>query len=144
MNPTLRIAVADDEPRMREFYKEVLPLLGHEVVCAASSGRELIAGYQASRPNLIITDIRMPDLNGIEAVREIWRQEPVPIILVSAHDDAELLNQAGEYHVLAYLVKPIKNRIYNRPFSLPPDGSRSFNLYARKLPTCARHCRTAS
>jgi two-component system, response regulator PdtaR len=110
MNPTLRIAVADDEPRMREFYKEVLPLLGHEVVCAASSGRELIAGYQASRPNLIITDIRMPDLNGIEAVREIWRQEPVPIILVSAHDDAELLNQAGEYHVLAYLVKPIKKQ----------------------------------
>jgi len=107
---SLRIAVADDEPRMREFYQEILPLLGHEVVCAAASGKELIAGCLETRPNLIITDIRMPDMNGIDAAREICQQEPVPIILVSAHDDPELLSRAGENHVLAYLVKPIKQK----------------------------------
>jgi two-component system, response regulator PdtaR len=109
-NQILRIAVADDEPRMREFYQQVLPLLGHEVACVASSGKELIAGCLACRPHLVITDIRMPDMNGIDAAREICRQEPVPIILVSAHDDPELLDKAGEYHVLAYLVKPIKKQ----------------------------------
>jgi response regulator NasT len=110
MNQALRIAVADDEPRMRQFYQEILPLLGHTVVCAASSGVELIAGCQQSRPHLVITDIRMPDMNGIDAAREICKQEPVPIILVSAHDDPDLLEKAGIDHVLAYLVKPIKKQ----------------------------------
>lgn len=110
MNQVLRIAVADDEPRMREFYQEVLPLLGHEVVCVASSGKELIDGCQANKPHLVITDIRMPDMNGIDAARDICQQEPVPIILVSAHDDPELLDRASEYNVLAYLVKPIKRQ----------------------------------
>jgi two-component system, response regulator PdtaR len=110
MNPSLRIAVADDEPRMREFYQEILPLLGHEVVCNVATGTELIAGCKATKPHLVITDIRMPDMSGIDATREICLQDPLPIILVSAHDDAELLERAGENHVLAYLVKPIKKQ----------------------------------
>lgn len=110
MNVSLRIAVADDEPRMREFYREILPLLGHEVVFVAASGAELIEGCRTCKPNLVISDIRMPDISGIEAAKEICRQEPLPIILVSAHDDAELLEKAGENHVLAYLIKPIKRQ----------------------------------
>ena len=110
MNPSLRIAVADDEPRMREFYQQILPLLGHEVVFIASSGKDLIAGCQTTRPHLVITDIRMPDVNGIDAAREICKVEPVPIILVSAYDDPELLDRAADDHVLAYLVKPIKRQ----------------------------------
>jgi two-component system, response regulator PdtaR len=110
MTSSLRIAIADDEPRMREFYQEILPLLGHQVVCAAASGTELIQGCQKTHPHLVITDIRMPDMSGIDAAREICKQEPLPIILVSAHDDPELLEQAREYHVLAYLIKPIKKQ----------------------------------
>ncbi len=110
MNHSLRIAVADDEPRMREFYLEILPRLGHEVVCSAPTGTELIAGCAKSRPNLVITDVCMPDMNGIDAAREIWQREPLPIILVSAHDDPDLLERAGENHILAYLVKPIKRQ----------------------------------
>src|SRR5262245_51311697 len=110
MKTSLRIAVADDEPRMREFYQEMLPLLGHEVVAAAANGAELIARCQETRPDLVITDIRMPELGGIDAAREIWQREPVAIILVSAHDDPELLERAAENHVLGYLVKPIKRQ----------------------------------
>lgn len=110
MNLSLRIAVADDEPRMCEFYKEILPLLGHQVVCSASSGKELIAACANARPNLVITDVRMPDISGIDAAREIWQHEPLPIILVSAHDDPDLLERASENHILAYLVKPIKRQ----------------------------------
>jgi response regulator NasT len=110
MNPALRIAVAEDEPRMREFYQEILPLLGHEVVGVAHTGTELISLCGATHPDLIITDIRMPDMDGIDACREICRDEPLPVILVSAHDDPKFLARAGENHVLAYLVKPVKRQ----------------------------------
>jgi AmiR/NasT family two-component response regulator len=110
MNRSLRIAVADDEPRMREFYKEMLPLLGHQVVAIAKSGSELIAECQAHHPDLVITDIKMPDRDGIEAAQEICRNEPVPVILVTAHDDPELLARAGDNNILAYLVKPVKKQ----------------------------------
>ena len=71
MNASVRIAVADDEPRMRQFYEEVLPVLGHQVVCSAETGKELVDGCQMSRPELVITDIKMPDMDGIEAAFQI-------------------------------------------------------------------------
>jgi two-component system, response regulator PdtaR len=110
MNRTLRIAVADDEPRMLQFYKEILSLMGHEVVCAAGNGVELIDQCRSVHPDLVITDIKMPDMDGIDASAQVAAHEPVPIILVTAHDDPELLDRAGATHVLAYLVKPIKRQ----------------------------------
>jgi response regulator NasT len=108
MSRSIRIAVADDEPRMRDYYKSILPLLGHRVVCAAQSGQELVRFCEESRPDLIVTDIKMPDLDGIDAVRQIGRSEPIPAILVSAYHDPELIERTKGEHVLAYLVKPIK------------------------------------
>ncbi len=110
MNRALRIAVADDEPRMLQFYQEILPLLGHEVVCAARTGVELIEQCRSVRPDLVITDIKMPDMDGIDASKQISDQEPVAFILVTGHDDPELLDRAGATHVLAFLVKPIKRQ----------------------------------
>jgi AmiR/NasT family two-component response regulator len=110
MSVFLRLAVADDEPRMREFYQEVLPLLGHEVVCAASTAAELIDGCRTLRPDLVITDIKMPDMDGITACQEINKNEPTPCIVVSAHDDPDLLERAVDTQILAYLVKPIKKQ----------------------------------
>jgi AmiR/NasT family two-component response regulator len=110
MKVSVRIAVADDEPRMRQFYEEVLPVLGHEVVCSAGTGKELLAGCQKSHPDLVITDIKMPDMDGIEAAYHICRTEPVPVILVSAYDDLKLVSRAGEHDIQAYLVKPIKQQ----------------------------------
>src|SRR5262245_17208334 len=108
MNRSLRVAVADDEPRMREFYKEMLQLLGDEVVCVAKTGPELVSEWQSLRPDLIITDIKMPDVAGIEAAKQLCKQDPVPVILVTAHDAPELLARAGDTHILGYLVKPVK------------------------------------
>jgi response regulator NasT len=104
----IRIAVADDEPRMRDYYKNILPLLGHRVVCAAQSGRELVRFCEESRPDLVITDIKMADLDGIDAIREIGRIEPIAAILVSAYHDPELIERIKGEQVLAYLIKPIK------------------------------------
>jgi response regulator NasT len=108
MSRALRIAVADDEPRMREYFQKILPRLGHQVVCAASTGKELLEQCRALHPELIITDINMPDMDGIDAAIQIYREEPIPVILVSAYHDATLIKRAEADHILAYLVKPIK------------------------------------
>jgi two-component system, response regulator PdtaR len=108
MTRAIRIAVADDEPRMRDYYQNILPLLGHQVICAAQTGRELVQLCQKSRPDLVVTDIKMPDLDGIDAISEIGRSEPIPAILVSAYHDPELIERTKGEQVLAYLVKPIK------------------------------------
>jgi len=108
MTRAIRIAVADDEPRMRDCYQKILPLLGHQVIYAAQTGRELVRFCQQSRPDLVVTDIKMPDLDGIDAISEIGRSEPIPAILVSAYHDSELVERTKGEQVLAYLVKPIK------------------------------------
>src|SRR5262249_36226838 len=107
MSP-LRVAVADDEKDMLEFFQEALPRLGHEVVAVAETGKQLVQRALEAKPDLVITDIKMPDMDGIEAVQQIERERPVPVILVSAHHDAELIVRAGTDHVMAYLLKPVR------------------------------------
>ena len=108
MTPSLRIIVADDEADMREYFEKTLPDMGHEVIAAATTGRELVERCRALQPDLVLTDIKMPDLDGIDAARQIYDDHPVPVILVSAYHDPELFERAGQDHILAYLVKPIK------------------------------------
>jgi two-component system, response regulator PdtaR len=104
----LRIAVADDDRDVRQFFEELLSRLGYEVVAVAESGRQLVERCGSTRPDLVITDIKMPDLDGIAAAVEVNREGPVPVILVTAHHDTELLARAGEDHIMAYLSKPAK------------------------------------
>lgn len=108
MNRSLRIAVADDEPDMQEYFRTILPRLGHEVVVVAGTGRELIERCRAARPDLVITDVKMPDMDGIDAATVIEDESAVPVILVSAHHDAATVRRAELDHIMAYLVKPIK------------------------------------
>jgi len=108
MNATLQIAVADDEPDVREYLQKVLTRLGHKVVGAAQNGRELIGLCKARSPDLVITDIKMPDVDGIDAAVEIYKFKPIPVILVSAFHDADLIARAEADHIMGYLVKPIK------------------------------------
>jgi response regulator NasT len=107
MTERLRIAVADDEADMRDFFERMLPLCGHDVVAVAETGAELVEHCRALQPDLVITDIKMPDIDGIAASTLIAQEQVIPVILVSAYHDAELINRAAADHVLAYLVKPI-------------------------------------
>jgi response regulator NasT len=108
MNRPLRIAVADDEADMREYLATVLPRMGHEVVAIARNGRELIEQAAATTPDLLIFDIKMPKVDGLQAAAAISEREPIPAIVVSAHHAPELIERATEDYILAYLVKPIK------------------------------------
>jgi two-component system, response regulator PdtaR len=108
MNRHLRIVVADDEVDMRDYLQTILPCFGHTVVAVAETGKQLVEKCRETRPDLVITDIKMPDMDGIDAAKQIYRDFPIPVILVSAYHDQELVERAEEDHVLAFLVKPIK------------------------------------
>jgi response regulator NasT len=108
MNAPLRIAVADDEPDMREYFCKILPRLGHRVVAVAADGHELLALCRAQQPDLVITDVKMPEMDGIDAATALYKERPLPVILVSAYHDPALVARAEADHILAYLVKPIK------------------------------------
>ncbi|HEY2148149.1 MAG TPA: response regulator [Pirellulales bacterium] len=108
MTQGLRILVADDEADMRDYFNQVLPEMGHQVVGTATNGRQLVDKCRELHPDLVVTDIKMPDLDGIDAAGEIYNDRPVPVILVSAYHEPELFERAEQDHILAYLVKPIK------------------------------------
>jgi response regulator NasT len=108
MKRVLRIAVADDEPDVRDYFRVMLPRLGHIVVAAAANGRELIELCREHRPDLIIADVRMPEMDGDEAIYEICQVSPIPFILVSAYSKpAGVLDTFGSVS-RTYLTKPVK------------------------------------
>jgi response regulator NasT len=106
MTRPLRIAVGEDERDTREYLQDLLQRLGHRVV-TAGSGRQLVEQCRLLHPDLIITDIKMPDLDGIDAAVQVNADKPVPVILVSGYHDAGLLERAGADHIMAHLIKPV-------------------------------------
>jgi AmiR/NasT family two-component response regulator len=138
MTETLRIVVADDEPDMRDYFKKILPRLGHIVVGVAENGNELIEQCRMHRPDLVITDIKMPDMDGIDAAVALNKEHPVAIILVSAHHDPELIRRAEADHVMGYLVKPIKQADLQPAIALAIRRSDQFRAL-RQEATDLRH-----
>jgi two-component system, response regulator PdtaR len=104
---TLRILIADDESiRLLSLCKQ-LAALGHVVVAEASTGDEAVALAASALPDLAILDIKMPVMDGIEAAEKITQARPIPIILLTAYDEAQLVERAAEANISAYLMKPV-------------------------------------
>jgi response regulator NasT len=93
---------------MRDYLWQSLERLGHRVVAATRNGRELVDHCVRHHPDLIISDIKMPDMDGIEATAQIYRAFAIPVILLSAYHDRDLIDRASRNRILAYLVKPVK------------------------------------
>lgn len=108
MTDRLRIAVAEDDVDHLALLQRALQKMGHEVVGTAATGRELVELCRAEHPCLVITDIRMPDMDGLDAAKEIYEFQPVPIIVATSHHDLEFVERAQERHILAFLLKPIE------------------------------------
>jgi response regulator NasT len=103
----LRILIADDEAIRVMTLRTQLRALGFEVVAEATTGREAVELAARSEPDLAILDIRMPELDGIAAAREITAHRPIPVVLLTAYSEPELVERATEAGVFAYLVKPV-------------------------------------
>ena len=102
-----RICLADDDPAILYSLEKQLRALGHDVPCVARSGEELLELCERHKPDLVITDIVMPGMDGIQAAEQIWLRCNVPVILVSAYHEQELLERAQADPVFGYLVKPV-------------------------------------
>ncbi|TWT89259.1 ANTAR domain-containing response regulator [Stieleria varia] len=107
---SLSVCIADDDQEMRERLKECLTGLGHHVVSASDSGAGLLQSCARHRPDFVVTDVVMSDMDGFSVVAKIYRQRPLPLIIVSKFDDQEFFQRASREHILAYLVKPIDKR----------------------------------
>ena len=112
--PTLKVLIADDDPIIRLDLKQMLETLGYEVVSEASDGQQAVAGAREFKPDICILDVKMPIMDGIEAVSIITEENISPTILLTAYSDRELIDRAKDAGVFAYLVKPFK------PSDLPP------------------------
>jgi response regulator NasT len=117
---SLRVVVAEDERDTREYLLEALVRLGHQVV-AVADGRQLVEMYRASPPDVVLADVRMPHLDGLEAAAEVGRHRPVPFVLVTAYHEDALLERACEGPVMAYLVKPVKEADVGAALALAVD-----------------------
>jgi len=106
---SLRILLAEDESIIRMGLIRILEDAGHRVV-AAPDGRTAVRLARQTGPDLAILDIKMPGLDGLQVAREIFSRRPLPIVLLTAYGDRELVEQAAELPIMAYLIKPVKER----------------------------------
>jgi len=106
----VRILVAEDETIIRLDLKEMLERAGFEVVAEARDGDEAVALARSEQPDLAIMDVKMPKTDGIEAARRILDERPIPIVMLTAYGQEELVNRAVEAGVFGYLVKPFREQ----------------------------------
>ena len=103
----LGILIADDESMIRLGLKQILEEAGHTVY-AAENGVAAVKLAEGSTPDLVILDIKMPEMDGLEAARVLLDRTQVPIIFLTAYGEKELVERAARLPVMGYLVKPIK------------------------------------
>jgi two-component system, response regulator PdtaR len=106
----MRILIAEDETIIRLDLRSLLEKAGHEVVAEARDGEEAVELARAHEPELAIMDVRMPRLDGIEAARRILDERPIPIVMLTAYEQEELVSRAVEAGVFGYLVKPFREQ----------------------------------
>jgi AmiR/NasT family two-component response regulator len=104
----VRILIAEDETIIRLDLRELLERAGFEVCAEARDGVEAVELARSEQPDLAILDVKMPHLDGIEAARRILDERPIPIVMLTAYGQDELVSRAIEAGVFGYLVKPFR------------------------------------
>ena len=104
----MRILIAEDETIIRLDLRELLEHAGFEVCAEAKDGIEAIELAASTEPELAILDVKMPRLDGIDAARRILEERPIPIVMLTAYGQDELVSRAVEAGVFGYLVKPFR------------------------------------
>ncbi|MEW5959495.1 MAG: hybrid sensor histidine kinase/response regulator [Chloroflexota bacterium] len=115
---SIRALVVEDNTLVGEMIQGVLEEIGYSVVGKAADGLQAIKLAQSLTPDVILMDIEMPDMDGIEATRHIYENCPAPIVMVTAHEMPELVKQASEAGAGAYLIKPPNTREMERAITV--------------------------
>ena len=104
----MRVLIAEDETIIRLDLRGLLEGAGHEVCAEAKDGVEAVELARSRRPDVALLDVKMPRLDGIEAARQILDERPIPIVMLTAYGQDELVSRAIEAGVFGYLVKPFR------------------------------------
>jgi response regulator NasT len=105
-----RVVIAEDEAIIRLDLKEILTTAGYEVVGETGRGDEAVLLVEQHQPDLAILDIKMPGMDGLRAAREITTNHQVAVLLLTAFSQRDLIEEARDSGVAAYLVKPFQPR----------------------------------
>jgi response regulator NasT len=106
----MRVLVAEDETIIRLDLRDLLERSGFEVCAEARDGEEAVELARSEQPDVAIMDVKMPKLDGIEAARRILHDRPIPIVMLTAYGQDELVSRAVEAGVFGYLVKPFREQ----------------------------------
>jgi response regulator NasT len=109
-----RLIIADDESLVRTDLREALTELGYLVVGEVGDGQSAVNMARELEPDVVVMDIKMPGLDGIDAARILTQEKIAPVVLLSAYSQSDLIERAKEAGVVGYLVKPF------RETDLPP------------------------
>jgi response regulator NasT len=110
VSSTLRILIAEDETIIRLDLRDLLVRAGFEVCAEARDGEEAVALARSEQPDLAVMDVKMPKLDGIDAARRILEERPIPIVMLTAYGQEEIVSRAVEAGVFGYLVKPFREQ----------------------------------
>ncbi len=105
----LRIVIADDEAIIRLDLRKMLEDLNYDVVAEAADGVQAVEAAKAYKPDVVILDIKMPEMDGIDAAKIITDAKIAPVLLLTAYSQIDLVNRAKDAGVFSYLVKPFKS-----------------------------------
>jgi len=103
-----RILIADDESIILMDLREMLTNLGYLVVGEANDGQSAVNMARELRPDLVVMDIKMPDMDGIEAATVLTAEKIAPVLLLTAYSQQDLVERAKDAGVVGYLVKPFR------------------------------------
>jgi response regulator NasT len=104
----VRILIAEDETIIRLDLRDILERAGFTVCAEVRDGEEAVELTRVEQPDLAILDVKMPRLDGIDAARRILEERPIPIVMLTAYSQEELVSRAVEAGVFGYLVKPFR------------------------------------
>jgi len=104
----IRVLVVDDESIIRMDLRTLLEEMGHEVVGEAADGRKAVEMARALKPDVVIMDIKMPEMDGLDAAKIISEEKIAPVVLLTAYSDKDLIERAKDAGVFGYLVKPFR------------------------------------
>ncbi len=103
-----RVLIVDDEPVIRLDLRAMLEAMGHEVVGEADNGADALQLARTLQPDLVIADIMMPEMDGIELSRRLAKERIAPVLVLTAYSEPEMVMGADRAGVLGYLVKPFR------------------------------------
>jgi AmiR/NasT family two-component response regulator len=106
----IRVIIADDESVIRADLRETLTHLGYLVVGEVGDGQSAVNVARELKPDVVIMDIKMPDMDGIQAAKILTEEKVAPVLLLTAYSQRELIDRAKEAGVVGYLVKPFREQ----------------------------------